>query len=85
MKAFAEHQIYDNAIECPELIIKDALVKYETKMKGLKEEVKDEMKGDPNSKSDEKVRFMKKMNDSESVSVRTESCDLPTKSSEVVK
>ena len=55
-----EHQIYNDTIECSKMIIKDALIKYETKMKDLKEEVKDERKGDPNLKSDEKMRFVKK-------------------------
>ena len=84
-KTFMEYWINNDAIECPKLIIKDALLKYETKMKDLKEEVKDERKGNPNSKSDEKVRFVKKMNDSESVSICTKSCNLLTKSSEVAK
>ena len=59
MKAFAEHWIYDNTIECPELIMKDALIKYEIKMRNLKEEMKDERKDDLNSKSDEKMSFIK--------------------------
>ena len=59
MKAFVEHQIYIDTAKCPELIIKDTLIKYETKMKDLKEEVKDKKESDPNSKSDEKIRFVK--------------------------
>ena len=31
-----EHWIYDNAIECPEFITKDTLIKYETKIKRSK-------------------------------------------------
>ena len=46
-KAFVEQRIYNNAIEYPELIIKDTLTKYETK-KDLKEDVKDERKCDLN-------------------------------------
>ena len=40
-KAFEEHWIHEDAVECPELMTKEALLKFETKVKvDQKEEVK---------------------------------------------
>ena len=51
IKDFIEHWIYNNTIEYSELIIKDALINYKTKMKNdLKVTVKDEKKAYPNLK-----------------------------------
>ena len=54
-KIFAEHQIHEYTIVCPELIINNTLIKYKTKIKEeLKEEVKDEKKVYLNPKSNKK-------------------------------
>ena len=45
IKNAVEYWIHEDAIECPEIIIKEAVLKYEMNIKdNLKEEVKDEKK-----------------------------------------
>ena len=57
-KAAVEHWIHEDAVECPAMIIKEAVLKCEFKVKDdLKEEVKDEKK-EP-SKSEKVIVFPK--------------------------